>query len=175
VSFPPISGDLPPQFPKVDRPNEVAKADYQAGLVPQWWHTVTYVYTATTILIAAHLFPEVVEQVTPGELASSIQQGFQILEYHSRKKESARRCQTALTVLCERHVKPVTNTPKHMSDGTVIPVDPPYQGIGKFDATGISTDFGWDFSDPFDIFQAEGIDSFLFSSSTPGPMTSDWL
>lgn len=144
-------------------------------LVPQWWHTVTYVYTATTVLIAAHIFPAVVEEMTSGSLAASIRQGIQILDHHSRYKESAQRCKTALTVLCERHINPAAVPPKHTPNGSTLPLDPSFPGPDQLDAAGISADFGWDFSDPFDAFHGDGLDSFLFGNNTSGQEINDWL
>jgi len=143
-------------------------------LVPQWWHTVTYVYTAATILIAAHIFPAVVEEITASSLAASIQQGFQILDHHSAQKESAQRCKMALAVLCERHVDPANGPPKHTPNGTSIPTDTWLQGPYQIDPAEISADFGWDFTDPSDLFRGEGMESLLFNTNLFGQEMSNW-
>lgn len=76
------------------------------GLIPQWWHTVGYVYTATTVIIAAHIFPEVMQIHHSDTLGRSIQQGFDILNSYKRYREPAQRCRRALQVLHGRYVSP---------------------------------------------------------------------
>lgn len=74
------------------------------GLVPQWWHTVAYVYAAATVMIAAHVLP-VTMQTHPGEdLEESIQQAFSILDSYRRHREAAQRCKNALQILHTRYV-----------------------------------------------------------------------
>jgi hypothetical protein len=143
-------------------------------LVPQWWHTVTYVYTAATILIAAHIFPAVVEETTESNLWASIVQGFQILDHHSNHKP-AQRCKTALAVLCERHVNPASDTLVQSLNGLSTPVDTRIQGSSQMDAAQISADFGWDFTDPSDLFRGEGMESLLFNTNLFGQGTTDWF
>ncbi|KAI1615336.1 hypothetical protein EDD36DRAFT_186261 [Exophiala viscosa] len=152
--------------------------EFGPRLVPQWWHTVTYVYTAATVMIAAHLFPRVVEDIGSETLAASIQQGLHILDHyseHDAHKESARRCKTALTVLCERHVK--DRTPVHTQNGTTMGHSASLPQVP--DATGITEDFGWgDFSsDSLGFFREGGMESLLFSAHTFGQdmELNEWL
>jgi hypothetical protein len=69
------------------------------GVVPPWYHVISYVYTAVTIVIAAHLFPHVVEQLSISSLTTSISQGFDILEHYGSSRKPAQRCKRALAVL----------------------------------------------------------------------------
>jgi hypothetical protein len=143
--------------------------------VPQWWHIVTYVYTAVTILIAAHIFPTVVEEMTASSLVSSIALGFQILDHHSDYKKSAQRCKMALAVLCERHVGPANEPPNKRPDGVSDSVDTWYQATDQIDAAQISADFGWDFTDPSDLFRGDGMESLLFNTNLFPQENSEWL
>jgi hypothetical protein len=144
--------------------------------IPQWWHTVTYVYTASTILIAAHIFPTVVEETTASSLTESIGQGFQILDHHTEYKKSAQRCKTALAVLCERHVNPNNGSLNKASNGTLGPAEAWSQDATQsLDAAQISADFGWDFTNPSDLFNGQGVESLLFSTNLFGQETYGWL
>ncbi|KIW10032.1 hypothetical protein PV08_11808 [Exophiala spinifera] len=160
-----------------------------ARVAVQWWHIVTYVYTATTILIAAHIFSEVADEITTTSLADFIQKGFQILTYHTRYGESARRCKTALTVLCERYIKnrpssrhsprPVQQVPQSRATNTEIPSDmwsgspePPFDG-GDLPAAAFVRDFTGSSSE---FFRGEGIESLLFfNADNWGQEMNDWM
>jgi hypothetical protein len=147
--------------------SRVQADDLGPRLVPQWWHTVTYVYTAVTVMIAAHLFPKLVEEMGSENLAASIQQGLHILDHyteHDAHKDSARRCKAALTVLCERHVK--NRPPVHTPNGTRVADSAPYlQGHDAADGITGDFDFG-DFStnDPLGFFREGGMESLLFNT-----------
>ncbi|KAK5038230.1 hypothetical protein LTS07_001699 [Exophiala sideris] len=150
--------------------------DLGPRLVPQWWHTVTYVYTAATIMIATHLFPKVVEDIGSENLAASIQQGLNILDHyseHDAHKESARRCKTALEVLCERHIR--NRPPIPTSNGTMMG----QSATEAIDAGRITEDFGWgDFStDSLGFFRDGGMESLLFSTTAFGEdmEVNEWL
>lgn len=157
-------------------------------IVPQWWHTVTYVYTAATILIAAHIFPEVVEEITATSLMGSIQMGLQVLNHHTRYGESARRCKNALTVLCDRHIvnrpKNVTSAgqqqqqqpPNPVTSAKISPVLRNESPNTQIDVAEISADFGWEFTSPSDLFQGEGMESLLFfNTNLWGQEVNEWL
>jgi hypothetical protein len=144
--------------------------------IPQWWHTVTYVYTASTILIAAHIFPAVVEETTASSLTESIAQGFQILDHHTEYKKSAQRCKTALAVLCKRHVNPTNGALNHASSEIPGPVGAwSHDADHGVDVAQISADFGWDFMNPSDLFHGGGMESFLFNTNVFGQETFGWL
>jgi hypothetical protein len=149
--------------------------DGDPHVVPQWWHTVTYIYTAATILIAAHIFPAIVKEVTASSLVTSILQGFQILDHHSEDHKSARQCKTALTVLCEQHVDLATAAPKHTPNGTATAADTWFPGPDHIDAAQVSADFGWDFASPSELFRGEGLDSLLFNTNLFEQETNEWL
>lgn len=152
--------------------SRLLQGDRGPRLVPQWWHTVTYVYTAATVLIAAHIFPAVVQQVTAEALKGSLQQGFQILDHHSRYKDSAQRCKQALTVLYERHVNAAVVEPKHAPNRTTIPNEVSLDG---YDPPRPAEDPDWDFGDLFDIFRGEGYETSLLNSDVFSQGMDNWL
>lgn len=160
--------------------SRVQADDLGPRLVPQWWHTVTYVYTAATVMIAAHLFPKLAEDIGTENLAASIQQGLHILDHyteHDAHKDSARRCKAALTVLCERHVK--NRPPVHTLNGTrMAQYSAPHLQVHD-EADGITGDFDFgDFStDPLDFFREGGMESLLFNTHAFGQdvEVNEWL
>lgn len=107
--------------------------------MPPWWHVISYVYTAVTIVIAAQIFPSVVEQVSISGLTASIQQGFRILEQYESSQSSARRCKAALTALYEKITS--SKEEKFTPNGTLVPPDP--NTIYNFDIE-LPADFAWD-------------------------------
>lgn len=77
--------------------------DRRPGTIPQWWHTIGYVYSASTVIIAAHLFPSILsaKQI---ELEQAIRQGFHVLDCYKRFRQPAQLCRKALDSLYTRYV-----------------------------------------------------------------------
>lgn len=46
------------------------------AVLPPWWHVISYVYSSTTIVLAAHIFPGVLLQISLDKLTRSVRQGF---------------------------------------------------------------------------------------------------
>lgn len=149
-------------------------------IVSQWWHTVTYVYNAATVLIMAHIFPRVVQETTATSLSGSIQRGLQILGYHARYGESARHYMNALDTLCGRHL--VNRHGNVSSAGQSQRADNPQAEMtmnvppalwtrtsdtppNKADP---STTVDWDFTSASDLYSGEELESLLFSTRTCG-------
>jgi len=143
-------------------------------IVPQWWHTVTYVHTAVTILIAAHIFPDVVSAVTSHALATSIQQGFRILDHYGRDRDPARRCKMALTVLCDRHTN--LSDPDGASH-VVAAAGPPgvcsHQSRPSHSDDSLE-DFAWLSTNPSEFLAEAGTEAWLFGGVI-GQEMGDWL
>jgi hypothetical protein len=133
-------------------------------LVPQRWHTVTYVYTATTILIAAHIFPDLVRDITQPHLAASIAQGLQVLDHQSdANNQAARRCKMALDVLCERHIfMPQLRTSQNEVGGRTGQ---------QQDTVETAAEAGFcEFEDTVgDLWSSEGMESLLYNTHLFGP------
>lgn len=114
-------------------------------VLPPWWHVISYVYTATTTVIAAHLFPSVIERIPVSELTTSIRQGFSVLQQYQGSRKSALKCKAELDILYD---KVVSSTSRRVSpNGTLITPDMnvPFE----------NTDFVLPFMSTYDISTAE--------------------
>lgn len=94
------------------------KSDDSPELLPPWWHVISYVYAAGTTVIAAHLFPSVVERISVSALTTSIRQGFHILQQYQGSRKSAQRCKSELDVLYNKVVS-ITSR-RESPNGTLI-------------------------------------------------------
>ena len=56
-------------------------------------------YTASTVLIAAHMIPSVLDAVPVTQLNDFIQRAYQVLQHYETATKSARRCQSALELV----------------------------------------------------------------------------
>jgi hypothetical protein len=144
---------------------------------PAWWHVISYVYSAVTVLIAAYLFPFVVEQISTDKLNASIKQGFGILEHYTSDKKPAQRCKAALTVLCEKMTL-ASSIPKYTPSGTVIP---PHPNLSDIDRSGsdlagdLSSDLAWsDIIGSSDLFIGENDSYWLYAAPFDQESTSLW-
>jgi hypothetical protein len=54
------------------------------------------VYTASTVLIAAHMFPSILAEISTAELSDGLERGYRILQYYETRTRAARRCRLAL-------------------------------------------------------------------------------
>ena len=77
-------------------------------LLPPWWHVISYTYTAGTVVIAAHLFQLVVDQVSLPALGATVHQAFSILRHFEVGRKSVRQCKSALESLYEKASGPRT-------------------------------------------------------------------
>jgi hypothetical protein len=120
-------------------------------LLPPWWHFISYVYIAATVVIAAHLFPAVTEKVTISELTASKQRAFNVLQHYADSRKPAQRCRSALEALYDKVILPRTrvqspngNLDQHFdpnaqyaSSGIALPADSTQDAgfANLFDAT----------------------------------------
>lgn len=83
--------------------------------LPQWWHTVTYVYTSSTVVIAALSFPHLVLHFKKDALEANLLAAYYILDQYSDQTALAKRCRIALEALATRY-----HTSRHatMNEGT---------------------------------------------------------
>lgn len=93
----------------------------EPDLLPPWWHVISYVYTAGTIVVAAHLFPSVLDQISISSLTKSIRQGFGILQEYEHSKKSGQRCKASLAALYEKIVSPASR--RHSPNGNLMTPD----------------------------------------------------
>ncbi|KIW05791.1 hypothetical protein, variant [Verruconis gallopava] len=134
-------------------------------IAPQWWHSITYVFIAATVLIAAHLFPTITEEISTTSLENSIRKGFQILDHFGEEKNSAQRCKMALTVLYKRHVEPLHEMPSQSSNTSSPPNDSSCHISAQIDDNHVSSGFSWDLGDLSDLFRGESMESLLFNTN----------
>ena len=91
--------------------------------LPPWWHVISYVYSSTTIVIAAHIFPAVLLHISIDKLTTSVEQGLCILQHFESDRTSARRCKIALEILYHKVLSPTngrqTPTGTDMSVGRI--------------------------------------------------------
>lgn len=77
-------------------------------LLPPWWHIISYVYIAATVVIAAHLFPAVTEKVPISALTAAKQRAFNVLQHYADSRKPAQRCRSALEALYDKVILPRT-------------------------------------------------------------------
>ncbi|KAJ5392664.1 hypothetical protein N7509_008154 [Penicillium cosmopolitanum] len=67
--------------------------------LPSDWYNVSYVYMAATVLIAAQLFPKILEQIPIVQLNGHLQQAYAVLQDREPYTEVARKCRNMLSFL----------------------------------------------------------------------------
>lgn len=140
-----------------------------AVLLPPWWHVISYIYTAGTVVIAAHLVTSVVDHISFSTMSTSVSQAVASLEYfESQDGKYARLRKSALEHLHEKALS--SRARKHSPEGAV--------GIPHADEQPGSTAVGL----PADYFQHEGAldfyDGIEFLWLNSAPFNSDtnfWL
>ena len=102
-------------------------------------------YTAATVLIAAHIFKSILEVIPRSCLAASLEQAFDCLRHYGDRTKSARRCRSALEVLYKKIILP--------RDTVLAPGDPadrfPQSDTAQYDFAGITM--------PSDVEQGAGL------------------
>lgn len=68
-------------------------------VLPAWWYSIFYVYTAATVLIAARLSPPILAEVTEPAVSEAWDTAIKILSRYQAYTNLARRCATALSLL----------------------------------------------------------------------------
>jgi hypothetical protein len=77
-------------------------------LLPPWWHVISYIFTAGTVLVAAHLFQSVVDHISQPTLSTSVSQAFTSLQHFEGQRKSARLCKSALEHIYNKVLSPRT-------------------------------------------------------------------
>ena len=90
-------------------------------LLPPWWHVISYVFTAGTTVIAAHLFPSITERIPISALTASIRQGFEVLQQYQRSRKSAQRCKSELDVLYNKVISSTSR--RHSPNAALVTPD----------------------------------------------------
>ena len=136
-------------------------------LLPPWWHVISYSYNAGTIVIAAHLFPTILEWVSVSALTVSVRQAFGILQHYENSRKSAQRCKSSLGILYE---KIMSSGARQSPNGTLVTPD---MTAHNYDV---------DFDLPADFFQDTNSSDFfdgtelLWLNSAPfDPENNFWL
>jgi hypothetical protein len=86
-------------FDAVTQGREVEDFD---ELLPAWWYSIFYLYTAATVLLAAKLSHDLLAEITEETLHESWGQAMRTLERYKIFGEQARRCATALDLLSDQ-------------------------------------------------------------------------
>ncbi|KAM6529739.1 hypothetical protein FALCPG4_007867 [Fusarium falciforme] len=73
-------------------------------LLPAWWYSAFYIYSAATILVAAQLHPALTAEVGARRILDGCQVGIKLLRSFQRFGDHAMRCATAIGLLLE-HVQ----------------------------------------------------------------------
>ncbi|RSL48295.1 hypothetical protein CEP51_015649 [Fusarium floridanum] len=73
-------------------------------LLPAWWHSTFYIYSAATILVASQLHPELAAEVGVGRILHGCQVSVELLRSFQGFGDHAMRCATAIGLLLE-HVQ----------------------------------------------------------------------
>ncbi|KAK5065119.1 hypothetical protein LTR84_000955 [Exophiala bonariae] len=68
-------------------------------LLPAWWYSIYYVYTAATVLVAARLSPSILAEITEQAVSDAWDKAINILSRYQAFTNLARRCATALSLL----------------------------------------------------------------------------
>ncbi|KEF61525.1 uncharacterized protein A1O9_03092 [Exophiala aquamarina CBS 119918] len=68
-------------------------------LLPAWWYSIFYVYTAAAVLVAARLSPPVLAEVTEPAVSEAWDTAMRILSRYQAHTNLARRCVTALSLI----------------------------------------------------------------------------
>ena len=137
-------------------------------LLPPWWHVISYTYTAGTVVIAAHLFQLVVDQVSLPTLSTAVQQAFNILRHFEVGRKSARQCKSALESLYEKASGPRTG--KHsLGEAHIVPDTNGQAGTAEVE---LSADF-FHHNGSLDFY--DGTELLWLNSAPFNPDMSFWL
>lgn len=74
-------------------------SDGTVGLLPAWWYRLYYLFSASTVLIAAKLRPDV---FPTEEINQSWEQAIHVFETLKKVSQSAQKCVTALRILSSK-------------------------------------------------------------------------
>ena len=84
-------------------------SDGTVGLLPAWWYRLYYLFSASTVLIAAKLRPD----VFPAEdINQSWEQAIHVFETLQHVSQSAQKCVTALRILSTKILSAIFGTPQ---------------------------------------------------------------
>jgi hypothetical protein len=72
------------------------------GPLLAWWYNVFYVYTAATVLLAAHLRPFITTEISPQSMDLSWAHALEVLRRYEPYSSSAERCVAVLEILFDR-------------------------------------------------------------------------
>ncbi|KAI9924202.1 hypothetical protein MW887_007152 [Aspergillus wentii] len=73
----------------------------QAYILPSNWYTVSYIYMAVTILLAAQMSPQIVEHFSLARLKNILQQAREILKEYQQNTVLASQCSSVLKLIQE--------------------------------------------------------------------------
>ncbi|KAJ5360354.1 hypothetical protein N7517_009545 [Penicillium concentricum] len=73
----------------------------QADILPSNWYTVSYIYMAVTILLAAQISPQIVEHFSLARLKNLLQNACEILKEYEKNTALASRCSSVLKLVQE--------------------------------------------------------------------------
>jgi hypothetical protein len=145
----------------LDLIDQSTKAEQQGQrIAPQWYHCVTYIFFAVTVLIAAQKFPTLVT-VFDSNVDDSIRQALAVLSYYGKTHQSAERCRAALTALYKQP------TAEQSSD--TVPAEGEFeaenlsQQLHQTDHATASPVFDWDFEGLPDLIEGEGMEWLMFN------------
>lgn len=71
-------------------------------LLPAWWYSIFYIYTAATVLVAARLHPAITAEVTEEAITNAWQAVMKALGRFQSFSKHAKRCMAALQVLFDQ-------------------------------------------------------------------------
>lgn len=83
-------------------------SDGTVGLLPAWWYRLYYLFSASTVLIAAKLRPDV---FPAEEIDQSWEQAIHVFETLQHVSQAAQKCVTALRILSNKILSNVFGTP----------------------------------------------------------------
>ncbi|KAJ6781282.1 hypothetical protein PWT90_05041 [Aphanocladium album] len=84
-------------------------SDGTVGLLPAWWYRLYYLFSASTVLIAAKLRPDV---FPAEEINQSWEQAIHVFETLQHVSQSAQKCVTALRILSTKILSTIFGTPQ---------------------------------------------------------------
>lgn len=121
------------------------------GLLPAWWYRLYYLFSASTVLIAAKLRPDI---FTTGEVDDSWDQAMQVFQALKNVSLSAQKCVAALHILSSKILQTNQGEP-YQTVKTAEVLDASLEGQT------LPHDFGWDANQSLDFSKA-AVDDFTF-------------
>lgn len=133
---------------------DIGKVD---DLLPAWWYSIFYVYTAATVLVAARLSPSILAELTEQAVSEAWDKAMNILSRYQAFTNLARRCATALNLLLNQVLQQEQRSRSRqtpdgddlLSNSMAGPRPQPVCGTSAQAPTGIPTDnwapFGMEF------------------------------